>query len=188
VRVESGVLTPTDIATNYALGMLATASPIVPTGLVASAGDGQAELSWSSSPNASSYDVKRSASSNGTYTVIATNVTALSFTNAGLTNGTTYYFVVSAVNSAGESANSAPVAAQPVSLTPPRLTFATVSGQFRINWPQDHVGWELQVQTNRPGAGFGTNWVTVPGSGSSNQMTFPFDAAQSGVFFRLVYP
>jgi len=188
VRVESGVLTAADIATNYALGLLATASPIVPTGLLAKAGDGQVLLGWNASPNASTYDLKSSASSNGNYTVIASNLAALSFTNAGLANGTTYYFVVSAVNSAGESADSAPVAAQPVSLTPPLLNFAATGGQLQIGWPQDHVGWELQVQTNRPGSNLGTNWVTLPGSEFSNQMTLRLDATQSEVFFRLVYP
>ena len=44
----------------------------------------------------------------------ATGVTATSFTNTGLTNGTTYHYVVSAVNSAGESPNSAQASATPV--------------------------------------------------------------------------
>lgn len=186
-RVESGVLTPADIATNYALGLLASAAAITPSVLAANAGDSQVALSWNLSPNAASYNLKRSASSNGTYSVIATNLTALNFTNTGLTNGTTSFFVVSAVNAAGESGNSAPVRAQPVSLAPPKINAGLVGGQMQISWPQDHVGWELQVQTNSPGQGLGTNWIAVPGSNGTNQLSF-FVGPSGSVFFRLVYP
>jgi len=187
-RVESGVLTSADIATNYALGLLASAAAIVPTGLTAMTGDGEVTLAWNSSPNATGYNVKRSNTSNGTYAVIATNLTALNFTNTSLENGTTYYFVVSAVNSAGESGDSAPISAQLVSLTSPKLNFGAAGGQMQIVWPQDHLGWELQVQTNLPGLGLGTNWVTLSGSKATNQMTMPINTANGSVFFRLTYP
>ncbi len=184
-RVESGVLTAQDIQTNYALGPLGTAGAIPPTGLAAVSGDGQVALSWNVSGNASSYNVKRAASSNGVYTVIATNVTTLGFTNTGLADGTIYYFAVSAVNSAGESANSAAVGAQPTSLTPPLFSFATSAGEMQIGWPPDHTGWILQAQTNSL---TGTNWVTVPGSTLTNQIEFLINAANGSIFFRLVYP
>ncbi|MGH7976086.1 MAG: LamG-like jellyroll fold domain-containing protein, partial [Limisphaerales bacterium] len=184
-RVESGVLTPTDIATNYALGLLASAAAVVPTGLTAATGDDEVTLAWNSSPNATSYNVKRSTTLNGTYIVIATNLIELNFTNTGLTNGITYYFVVSAINSAGESGNSIAVSAQPVSVSPPQLNFGAGNGQIQIAWPQDYTGWNLQVQTNSL---TGTNWVTVPISTLTNQMAFPIDPANGSVFFRLVYP
>ncbi|MGH7989638.1 MAG: LamG-like jellyroll fold domain-containing protein, partial [Limisphaerales bacterium] len=181
-RVESGVLTPTDIATNYALGLLASAAAVVPTGLTAATGDDEVTLAWNSSPNATSYNVKRSTTLNGTYIVIATNLIELNFTNTGLTNGITYYFVVSAINSAGESGNSIAVSAQPVSVSPPQLNFGAGNGQIQIAWPQDYTGWNLQVQTNSL---TGTNWVTVPISTLTNQMSFPIDPANGSVFFRL---
>jgi regulation of enolase protein 1 (concanavalin A-like superfamily) len=187
-RIESGVLTANDIATNYALGLLATATAVVPTGLSAVDGDGEVTLTWNASGNASSYNVKRSTISNGTYTVIATNITGLSFTNTGLENGTTYYFVVSAVNPAGESGNTAPVSAQPVSLAQPQINFAANGNQMQIAWSQDHLGWLLQVQTNSVGSGLGTNWVTLPGSMATNQMTITMNPTNGSVFFRLTYP
>jgi fibronectin type 3 domain-containing protein len=87
--------------------------PPAPTGLTATAGNAQVSLSWNASSGATSYNVKRSTVTGGPYTTIATGVTATSYTNTGLTNGTTYYYVVSAVNTVGESPNSTQVSATP---------------------------------------------------------------------------
>jgi hypothetical protein len=187
-RVESGVLSPADIAANYALGPLGSASAITPGGLAAIAGDSLVVLSWNSPGNATGYNVSRATTSNGAYTVIATNLAALSFTNTGLANGTTYYFAVSAVNSAGESSKSAPVSAQPVSLAAPLFNFALSGGQVQLIWPQDHTGWSLQAQTNSSSTGISTNWVTVLASTLTNQMAFPINSTNGSVFFRLAYP
>jgi predicted carbohydrate-binding protein with CBM5 and CBM33 domain len=77
--------------------------PPAPTGLAASAGNGQVALSWTASTGATAYNVKRSTTNGGPYSNVATNVSGTSFTNTGLTNGTTYYYVVTALNSSGES-------------------------------------------------------------------------------------
>src|ERR1700722_19967054 len=96
-------------------------SPPAPTNLTATAGDTQVSLTWSASSGATSYNVKRSGTSGGPYTQIAAP-TSTSYTDTALTNGTTYYYVVSAINSTGESANSAQVVAVP---NPPPPTFGT---------------------------------------------------------------
>lgn len=93
--------------------------PSVPQGLSASPGNGQAALSWSASLAASSYTLKRAATSNGAYSTIATGVTGTSYIDTGLTNGSTYYYTVNAVNSIGSSADSTPVNATPVSIPIP---------------------------------------------------------------------
>jgi phosphatidylinositol-3-phosphatase len=82
--------------------------PPAPTGLTATAGPGarKISLSWTPSSGATSYNIKRGATSGGPYTMIATGVTTTSYTDVGLAGGTSYYYVVSAVNWAGESANS----------------------------------------------------------------------------------
>ena len=95
--------------------------PSVPAGLQAIAGNAQVGLSWTASNGATSYNVKRSTTSGGPYTTVASPTTA-SYTDMGLTNGTAYYYVVSAVNSAGESANSTQVTATPVAPTNPDVT------------------------------------------------------------------
>jgi lysophospholipase L1-like esterase/fibronectin type 3 domain-containing protein len=94
-----------------------TTPPSPPTGLSAVAGNTQITLSWTASSGATSYNVKRSTVSGGPYTTLATGITATTYTNTGLTNGTVYYYVVSAVNTAGESANSNQASATPVLTT-----------------------------------------------------------------------
>jgi fibronectin type 3 domain-containing protein len=103
----------------------ATTRPAAPTGLIASAGNGQVSLSWTASTGATSYNVKRATVSGGPYTTIATGVAGTSFLNTGLVNGTAYYFVVSAVNAGGESGNSAQASATPSGVLVNRATGGT---------------------------------------------------------------
>jgi fibronectin type 3 domain-containing protein len=97
----------------------APSPPTAPTGLTAIAGNAQVALNWSASSGATSYNVKRSTTSGGPYTTVS-SPTVTNYTNTGLTNGTKYYYVVSAVSAAGESVNSAQVNATPAApATPP---------------------------------------------------------------------
>jgi chitodextrinase len=92
------------------------AIPSAPTGLTATAGNAQVSLSWTASAGATSYNVNSATVSGGPYTAIGTSAST-SFTNTGLTNGTTYYYVVTAVNTAGESGNSNQTSATPTAVT-----------------------------------------------------------------------
>jgi hypothetical protein len=84
-------------------------------------------LNWSASSGATSYHVKRGTSSGGPYTQVAAP-TSTSYTDTALTNGTTYYYVVSALDAASESANSAQVSGAPVAAsTKPVLTSISVT-------------------------------------------------------------
>ena len=87
-------------------------APAAPTGLTATSGNTQVSLSWNASTGATSYRVKRSTTSGTGYASVASPTTT-SYTDTGMTNGTPYYYVVSAVNSAGESANSLEATATP---------------------------------------------------------------------------
>jgi hypothetical protein len=68
-------------------------------------------LSWAAAANDYTYTIRRATTSGGPYTTIATGVNATSFTDMGLTSGTTYYYVIAGDNTAGESANSSEDAA-----------------------------------------------------------------------------
>jgi hypothetical protein len=46
----------------------------------------------------------------------------------------------------------------------------------------------LQSQTNNLTSGLDTNWVNVPASIQTNQMTVPLNSTDGSVFFRLVRP
>jgi len=162
--------------------------PATPLNLAATPGNARVCLSWNPAADATGYNLKRSLTNGGPYSVIATNLAGLAVTNSGLANGVNYFYVVSATNAAGESANSAPAAARPVSPTAPNLTFTAGSGPLQLNWPSDHTGWRLQAQTNAWNTGLGTHWADVPNSNQTNRFSAPIMATNGSVFYRLVYP
>jgi fibronectin type 3 domain-containing protein len=117
--------------------------PPVPAGLSGMADSGQATLTWISSASATSYSVKRSTTNGGPYT-IAANVTATNHTDISLINGTTYYYVVSALNPAGESANSVQLALAPR----PPMSLTLTETNLMLSWPLASAGFTVQSRTN----------------------------------------
>jgi predicted carbohydrate-binding protein with CBM5 and CBM33 domain len=89
------------------------AVPPAPTGLAGTAGNAQVSLTWNAVSGATGYNVKRATTSGGPYANVTANTTATSFVNTGLTNGTPYYYVVTALNPSGESPISTQVSATP---------------------------------------------------------------------------
>ncbi len=87
-------------------------APPAPTGIGATAGNHQVLLNWSPVSTGLFYNLKRSTNSGGPYAVIASPTTT-NFTDATVLNGTTYYYVVSAVADIGEGNNSSEVSAKP---------------------------------------------------------------------------
>jgi hypothetical protein len=160
--------------------------PSAPVGLTAVAGDRSCALTWMASTNASSYTVERATVSGGAYTVVMTNPTALNYSDAGLSNGVAYYYVVVAANSAGTN-QSSEVMARPFSLVRPIIQMTVGGNSVRCNWPSDHVGWRLQSQTNSSAVGLGTNWYDVLGANMTNQWDFSINRSNCS-FYRLVSP
>ncbi len=106
-------------------------APGAPTGLVAAAGDRRVTLVWTATPGATGYRVYR----NGSF-VSATS--APTFTNTGLTNGTTYSFTVRATNLGGTSPSSSSVSATPVLAVPAMpvaVSAAAGNTQVTLTWP-----------------------------------------------------
>jgi autotransporter-associated beta strand protein len=87
--------------------------PTAPASLTASAANGQIVLNWTASSGSDSYVVKRAATNAGPYNMIA-SLAGLAFTNSGLVNGTTYYYIVAGLNSRGEGAPSPVASATPL--------------------------------------------------------------------------
>jgi hypothetical protein len=104
--------------------------PAAPTNLTATAGNAQASLSWSATSGATSYKVKRSTVNGSSYAAIATPTSTI-YNDISVINGMTYYYVVTAVNSAGESTNSAQVTVAPTASI--AVTGLHVSGNKILN-------------------------------------------------------
>jgi cellulose 1,4-beta-cellobiosidase len=122
---------------NRAIRSCGVAVPAAPTGLNATPGDSQVQLAWSAAGGATSYNVKRSTISGGPYTIIATGVTTTDYLDSGLTNGVTYFYVVSALNAAGESGDSAEASATPglaVPFPPQNLNATPGDARVSLTW------------------------------------------------------
>jgi rhamnogalacturonan endolyase len=91
--------------------------PPAPGTVAAYAGNGRARVRWSVVPGATSYNVLRSTTPGGEYVAVASGITGpvcgsgpstAAYTDATVTNGTTYQYVIQSVNPNGTSAHSAP--------------------------------------------------------------------------------
>jgi hypothetical protein len=130
--------------------------PTAPVGISAAAADSEVVLTWNSVSNATNYNV---------YWAVTSGVTKLSGTRisnassphtvSALTNGTSYYYVITAQNAQGESGESSEVSAIPQVAAPGQVTGVTVTPL---------VG-GLQVSWNAVGSASGYNlyWSTSPG-------------------------
>ena len=105
-------------------------APVVKIGH--SASSGKPMLTWNAVSGATSYKVYRATSQNGTYSLLGT-VTATSYTNTGAKAGTTYYYKVKAVNSAGESAYSNVVSGK-TTVTTLTMGHSASSGKPQLTW------------------------------------------------------
>lgn len=74
-----------------------------------------------------------------------------------------------------------------VNTNPTNLLFSIAGGNLTLSWPADHIGWQLQAQTNSLAAGIGRNWVNVSGTLSTNQFVIPINLTNGCVFYRLIY-
>ena len=112
-------------------------APVVKIGH--SASSGKPMLTWNAVSGATSYKVYRATSQNGTYSLLGT-VTATSYTNTGAKAGTTYYYKVKAVSSAGESAYSNIVSGKSKAVTPKpsapvvKIDHSATSGKPMLTW------------------------------------------------------
>lgn len=191
-----------DAALNYSADSnTATATtqsgiPSAPTGVTASAGDGQVAISWTAASGATSYNIYWSTTS-GVTKASGTKIAGATspYTHTGRTNGTAYYYVVIAVNASGESVESAQVSATPqaagltapVTLAATNLNdiTATLNGSFSNPSGYNTAVWFEYGTTTSYG-----NSTTPSTYGTSGTISFYTNVAglqQSTVYhFRLV--
>lgn len=174
VRIYERGITPTEVA------VLAAGTP-VPQNLKATPGSGQVSLSWSppAGPAASyTYNVKRGTASGGE-TTIAMGVSGTTYLDTGATNGTLYYYVVSAVSCA-ESGNSNEVNCRPtpIQISPSSLMVGEVGGTATVTvtliapfQPGEQV--TVPFSTSDTTAGLVSVGAQLPASSSSLVFTSP---------------
>jgi subtilase family serine protease len=154
---------------NFVATQGAGTPPGAPSNLVATAGNAQVSLTWSAGTGATGYNIKRATVSGGPYTTVGTSTTT-SFTNSGLTNGTTYYYVVTSTNTAGESGNSNQASATPnvsVPSAPTNLVATAGNAQVSLTWTGSSGATSYNVKDATTSGG---PYTTV-GSTSSTSLT-----------------
>ena len=147
----------------------AVVNPTAPNFLSAAGGiNSQVALIWTNVPGALGYNVKMSTTGGGPYSLIASNISLTSFTNNGLANGTTYYYVVSAVYGGGEGQNSYQVSATPGTIPIVNHSFDNNYVPYSSYLGSAPAGWTF----NGPGNGQ-TAAVVFPASNDTRFTTYP---------------
>jgi fibronectin type 3 domain-containing protein len=157
-RIYSNALGPAAVEALYA-EQVPFSAPETPTGLNATAITGsQIDLTWNASAGTTNYNIKCAMSGGGPYTLIA-SVSGTGWSDPGLSESTAYYYVVSAVNSAGESADSVQVAAITQGLPPAAPSgLAATDGQGSVI-----LSWNPNTESDL--AGYNVYRSTTPESG-----------------------
>jgi fibronectin type 3 domain-containing protein len=126
-----------------------TATPVGPN-----KGASSITLNWAASTGATSYNVYRSLNGNGeTGAALATGITGTTYTDSTAAFGTTYFYKVTAVGSAGEGTKSTEASATPLFVAHIHFT-AQVGGDTVANYRND-VG--LAYGSRGSGLTFGWN-------------------------------
>ena len=141
--------------------------PLAPISLSAFPGNAQVVLSWTSVPGVAGYYLFSGTESGNETNVVLANYSGLSYTNTGLSNGVTYYYVIASTNSSGLSPNSPEASATPdVNLViTPRSLIWSGDGAANIWDASGNTNW----QTNGVDTIFNNgDTVTFSNSGSNN--------------------
>ena len=137
-----------------------TPAPSEPTGVTATAGNGYATIGWPAVSNAITYNIYYAVApavptlANGSKITSATSP----YKVTGLSNGTTYNFVVTGVDLTGESPASAPVSC-PLPVRPAGVTAAPVYGTPA----QVNITWQPVTDGTSNATAYNIYWSSTPG-------------------------
>lgn len=160
-----------------------TPPPAAPQGLSAMPGNAMVTLSWTPVAGATSYRVYRGTATNAQNPApVGTNVTTSAFVDSTVTNGTTYFYKITAVNAGGEGprsseANATPMA--PVVVGTPIASAVAGNAMVSLTWGSvtGATSYRVYRGTTSGGEGttpFATN-LTTPNftdSGLTNGLTY----------------
>ena len=164
---------------NYVATVLPAPSNVSAT--VQSSG-GYINVSWSSVTGATGYRVYRSTSSSGTYSQVGTTSSA-SYTDNSLTPGTTYYYMVSAYNSAGESSKSSYAYAATVLAAPSNVSAVLQSSGNSITVSWYSVTGATGYKVYRGTSAYGT--YTQAGTASSTSYTDNYLTSGATYYYKV---
>ena len=139
--VSSGTIYYYRVAAMNAAGVSGNNTDLVnsqqtyPPSLTATATNAQITLSWAAATGATNYTLKRGTSAGGENVTVVSGYTGTTYTNTGLANGTTYYYVVTATGAGGTSGNSPEASATPLVIGN-GIWISTASGNWgaATNW------------------------------------------------------
>ena len=132
-------------------------------------------MSWNGVSNADSYKIYRSTSSGCCYGFV-TQISGTTYADSGLTNGTRYYYVITAVNSVGEGGYSneasavpqAPVAVNPtlkMEILAPDGTVIAQGSSLSLNadgWPTPNP-LKVRITISCPTGATSISWRSAAG-------------------------
>lgn len=166
--------------------------PAVPANFTAtSASYGSVKLAWTAVPGANGYQVYRATSSTGTYSLVTTltSGTAASYTNTGLTCGSTYYYKIRAYRTVGTTkvyGNYTAVASgKPIPSVPVNFKAASASySSIKLTWTA--VSGASGYQVYRATSSTGTySLVTTLTSGTAASYTNTGLACGSTYYYKI---
>ncbi|MGO8673423.1 MAG: fibronectin type III domain-containing protein, partial [Capsulimonadaceae bacterium] len=161
--------------------------PGAPSGVTATPGNAQVSLAWSAASGATSYNVYRGTAAGGeSATPVTTGITTTTDVDTGLTNGSTYYYKLSSVNSSGTSGLSGEVSATPNALpaVPAGLTAKPGNTEVSLSWTESSGATSYSVYRGTASGGesataIATNVTTVTyeNGGLTNGVAYYFKVA-----------
>lgn len=192
--VESGSTNGTAL---FNLNWFSIIVPPVPAGLAATPNTAtQSTLNWTAAGGATSYELLRSTVSGGPYTSIASGLTTTSFTNTGLTAGTSYYYIIRATYPEVTSPDSAEIRTVPSApINPADVVIASsVVGsnsaggtKITLTIAKSGIGHFYQAQSS-PTLGTGS-WINVSGvvmgNGGQLQIDVPLTPGEPRRFYKV---
>ena len=175
-------------ASMYEFRAIGPSAPVAPVWVSsASALDNQLALKWQPAAGASWYDLKRSTVSGGPYVTVASGITGTTDTTINLIPGATYYFVLSAVNSAGHSFNSSEIVATSIATlpaTPTNLSGSVQGNAINLYWTNNsstESGISIERSSSATGPWSQIGWVNADSLPSYNDIGLP-----QGIYYYAV--
>ncbi len=195
VFTENGSSTNNSMANLNWISLIVPPTPATFVSNPASTTSTQATLNWTSVSGATSYQISRSTTPGGPYTLVSTS-TGTSFTDTGLTTGTSYYYVIKTLFAPAslESANSperritasAPITAANYKISSVTRQTIGATDTFIITIPQTGLGQFYQIQGNSTLTS--NSWINegsvILGTGGQLQFTLPISPSATRRFYK----